>query len=909
MNFSLQNRVWFTTSTTGNGLTIAVGSGLPGYATLSAAQVPDGSSIGYSIEEGTNYETGTGTYHAAAGGTLDRTTVESSSAGGTTRITLAGNATCFLTMTAAMLGTNSMAFEQSDNVAITDGTAILSTLSVKNGMTETSTADQRNPGGIAAAWSDQTGAICGAVAIDGSWRFGTARILGGTITGLTQLGASNVALSGGTITGLSHLDTSDIAIGGGTATLMTLTIQNGMTETTESRNPNAAQVWADATGAISGVIGIDGSWRLQTATINALTTSSFTTTTLNVLGGGNLAADTLIVNNAASLGVHYRNPGIAHAWADPTNAVAGLIMADGSWRFGNVAAANLSVSGTFTVAAFAPNAISIGPNALAVSDPRNRYAEAKTDSMDNASWVATNTGSVAFTPASGVLAKHLQSSIERSHMMSQGPPSHSDSASTAGVSGTTYHLTATLDSAGFDAVRLVIISMRTPAGATLSGCIATSANATDPINPKDAGGTAQEWRPVTWGSNGAATNWEDQPEGTLRLLTSAITTVGSNVLTFADTTGVVVGMVVSIPAYNSSTGMQLANHFATVTAVTSTTVTLSKNVQNIQVISGWPVFFTTSTFVLPAWGGSASGVMGNLYVSDWIGLSSLDRSDGGRWPILMARVYATGGAHTTLVTDLSQTNWNGAARDRLWNCYTQAGNFVANPAGFTSTTDNGTMIVGWLQYYSRSRGCSVLFAGDSITQGINGTIDGLGGLQVAAYQLSTPSCPVTNFGMVNGWNNAGVGEYIWTTVLQHVDVFQPNVLAMCAWTRNGEFNKPPSGHPAYAQETADWYWQQSLRIATKARRKYRTQTILYPMGPSDATEFTATTELVRVSALKRSQQANLSGVMYLDSDALLGTGSTPVNDTNYPGLHPPPSGQVVLGLDVARQYKTALGIA
>lgn len=116
--YALLNRARFTTPTTGNGLTLVVGSAVPGYTTITG--IPDGSQVGYSIEEGVNFETGIGVYHTAAGGTLDRTTVETSSAAGA-RIVLAGSATVFITITSGMLGGNSMAFAQSNAVAITGG--------------------------------------------------------------------------------------------------------------------------------------------------------------------------------------------------------------------------------------------------------------------------------------------------------------------------------------------------------------------------------------------------------------------------------------------------------------------------------------------------------------------------------------------------------------------------------------------------------------------------------------------------------------------------------------------------------------------------------------------------------------------------------------------------------------------
>ena len=84
----LANRVRVTTSTTGTG-TITLGSAATTYQTFAEAGVSNGDVVRYLIEEGTNWEVGTGTY-TATGTTLSRTVSESSNSG--SAITLAGSA-------------------------------------------------------------------------------------------------------------------------------------------------------------------------------------------------------------------------------------------------------------------------------------------------------------------------------------------------------------------------------------------------------------------------------------------------------------------------------------------------------------------------------------------------------------------------------------------------------------------------------------------------------------------------------------------------------------------------------------------------------------------------------------------------------------------------------------------------
>ena len=298
MAIVLGNRAKMSTSTTGTG-TITLGSASTGYQTFDAAGITNGQTVRYAIEDGSNFEIGSGTY-TTSGTTLTRTVTESNNSDNA--ITLSGTAIVFITATVADLFVN-------------DGASTLTTTGVITGGTVEATSDTAAGDNAAMGFTSAEGLI---LTGQGSTNDVTIKNDADAIAMRIPTGTTGVTFA-------SVIAVNNVDIATGAISLKNSGAQSYIRFYCESNNEHYAQLQAPAHGLFSGNVTLTlpattdtvaGIAATQTFTNKTLTSPKInenvavttTATEINLIDGGTsrgttavASGDGILINDAGTM--------------------------------------------------------------------------------------------------------------------------------------------------------------------------------------------------------------------------------------------------------------------------------------------------------------------------------------------------------------------------------------------------------------------------------------------------------------------------------------------------------------------------------------------------------------------------------------------------------------------------------
>jgi len=281
--------------------------------------------------------------------------------------------------------------------------------------------------------------------------------------------------------------------------------------------------------------------------------------------------------------------------------------------------------------------------------------------------------------------------------------------------------------------------------------------------------------------------------------------------------------------------------------------------------------------------------------SDWIPLRSFTRTDGGTLPLLMVRTYMTGSPRPG--TSGPSTGWETAARGRILRCFVNAGDCVATPASFTSTTVQGECVPTEVRFMTRARGLTIAVAGDSCLQGITSNAGANNFVFQAATALSTATLPIEVLNL--GKTSMSYPGWFWN-IEDSVTVSKPQIVVIQGGSRNG------GGYVSAA--AAEAVWQHVMALMARVRAYGGVPILMTPWPDSSET---APTDLNRLILVANCLQAGLGGTPVIDANAMVGVAGTPMTlNAAYSsdGVHLTDAGHAYLATALTPILQQILGL-
>jgi len=298
---------------------------------------------------------------------------------------------------------------------------------------------------------------------------------------------------------------------------------------------------------------------------------------------------------------------------------------------------------------------------------------------------------------------------------------------------------------------------------------------------------------------------------------------------------------------------------------------------------------------------NSSGARPNYGFSNWVPLASLDRTDGGIYPLVVVRAFdllANAALPGYVVGTGDLTNWATKPDGRLWCARDQIVDGVTTPASFTSTTNQNRSPIIAIQYQARGRVVTVMSCGDSIASG-QGTYVGQGFYGKAADAVRDAlSIPIeyANFSW-EGQNSFAVDGSGY--MARAMDIMRgelcPDIMCMGASTPN---DTAPTITQAIIDRTR---WARERMTALAADKGVKL--LLGNWMPStNAVKAYGATDSLRVAenAMLAARYANVPAAQLIDV-------ATPVNGSTHAsgqieisatystdGIHPNEAGNVLL---------------